>query len=247
MNNPRRSSLVTGGLQGIGAAIVQSLVQRGDAVFVFDRQVESSNDVLALQAQGIGYCCVDVGVQDSLSAGFLSLDAWLITQGCLTLDVVINNAGITRDGLAVRMSAQDWSDVLTVNLTGTFLCAQRAIKRMMRQEKGYLINISSIVGRSGNSGQANYAASKAGVNALTKTLATEYASRNILVNAVAPGFIETAMTGRLSDSVKDRIKSLIPLQRFGKPADIANLVCFLTSGNADYITGQVIEVTGGML
>lgn len=233
-----KNALVTGGLRGIGRSIVDTLVARGDNVFVFDCMPISDQAVQDLIAQDVGYIQVDVSLLESLHKGFEQLPQ--------TLDILVNNAGITRDTLAIRMTEKDWDSVLDVNLKGTFFCAQHALKRMIKQQKSYIINISSIVGKVGNPGQANYAASKAGIIALTKTLAGEYASRNVLVNAIAPGFIQTPMTEQLSESIKQKTLEHIPLKRFGSPSDIANLVSFLSSGNADYITGQVIDVTGGM-
>lgn len=248
MSNPtKRACLVTGGVRGIGREIVQQLVARGDTVFVFDVIDTYAPEVEALSAAGVGYCVVDVRSKNSIDNGFCALDSWLQHQGACGLSLVVNNAGITRDNLALRMSLDDWQSVLDINLTGAFLCSQYALKRMIRQSISYIISISSIVGRTGNKGQVNYAAAKAGLNAMTKTLALEYASRNILVNAIAPGFIATAMTDTLSEQVRDGIKAMIPLQRMGTPADVASVVCFLSSGNADYITGQVIEVSGGLV
>jgi len=236
------NSLVTGGLQGIGREIVQQLKQRGDNVFVFDIVEQNDPVVNELTNQGILYFQVDVSSIESIQNGFSSF----FNVTCGKIDVLVNNAGITRDGLAIRMNEQDWDSVLHVNLKGAFFCCQYAIKQMMRQNKGYIINISSIVGLTGNAGQANYAASKAGLISLTKTLAMEYGSRNILVNAIAPGFIKTQMTEKLSSKIKDSILSRISLKRFGDPKDVANLVCFLTSGQADYVTGSVIDLNGGM-
>lgn len=234
----QRNTLVTGGLRGIGRAIVDLLKARGDHVFVFDCLAPSDALVSDLVAQGVVYIQVNVASVESIKDGFSQLN--------VSLDVLVNNAGITRDTLALRMSEKDWDDVLDVNLKGTFFCTQHALKRMIKQPKSYVINVSSIVGRVGNPGQANYAASKAGIVALTKTLAAEYASRNVLVNAIAPGFIQTAMTDQLPETIKKNTLDHIPLKRFGQPDDIAQVVAFLSSGNADYITGQVIEVTGGM-
>lgn len=234
----QKNSLVTGGLRGIGRSIVDTLVARGDHVFVFDCMPPTDDAAQELSSLGVVYIQVDVSSVDSIKNGFAELPS--------SLDILVNNAGITRDNLALRMTEQDWDKVVDVNLKGTFFCAQHALKRMIKQQKSYIINISSIVGRVGNPGQANYAASKAGIIALTKTLALEYASRNILVNAIAPGFIQTPMTDQLPESIKQKTLEHIPLKRFGSPSDIANLVAFLSSGNADYITGQVIDVTGGM-
>lgn len=232
-------SLVTGGARGIGKAIAQQLHDRGDRVFVFDCLQQTEADVQELLEQGIGYIHVDVSSVASIKAGFERLHAE-------TLDILVNNAGITKDNLAVRMSEQDWDSVLDINLKGSFFCAQEALKRMIKQDKGYIINISSIVGLEGNPGQVNYAASKAGLVAMTKTLAKEYASRSVLINAIAPGFIQTAMTEKLPSAIKQKALDIIPLKRFGAVEDIASVVVFLSSGKADYITGQVIEVTGGM-
>jgi 3-oxoacyl-[acyl-carrier protein] reductase len=264
----QKNALVTGGLQGIGRAIVEKLLKRGDRVFVFDCVPENDPRVPELKELGVGYLQVDISNVDSIKNGFKLLfdllgqvkkenfpfalsDSELSegeSNGCeRCLDILINNAGITRDNLAIRMNQNDWDSVLNVNLRGAFFCAQEAIKRMMRQEKSYIVNISSIVGVSGNAGQTNYAASKAGLIAMTKSLASEYGSRNILINAIAPGFIQTSMTEKLPQKVKEAILQRISLKRFGCPQDVANVVDFLTSGNADYITGAVVDLNGGML
>ncbi|MFQ5893145.1 MAG: 3-oxoacyl-ACP reductase family protein, partial [Nitrospinota bacterium] len=163
------------------------------------------------------------------------------------LDILVNNAGITRDGLAVRLKPSDWESVLDVNLTGTWLCSQAALKVMLKQRAGRIINISSVVGVMGNAGQANYAASKAGVVGLTKALAREAASRGVTVNAIAPGFIDTAMTQAIPEKVCDRLLDHIPLGRLGNPEDVAHTVLFLAGEGSSYITGQVIHVNGGMV
>lgn len=237
------NSIITGGVQGIGKSIVSKLLSRGDNVYVFDRL--SNSDELATEIQQLGaiYIQADITSTPSIKAAFDQVFAQL---GNTNLDLLVNNAGVTKDNIAIRLSETDWDLVLNVNLKGTFFCTQQAIKKMMRQPKGYIINISSIVGIHGNPGQANYAASKAGIIALTKTLAQEYGSRNILINSIAPGFIQTKMTDKLPEDVKNIALQHIALKRLGTPEDVANLVIFLSSGNADYITGQTIEVTGGM-
>lgn len=242
----KRSALVTGGLGGIGRAIVDQFVVRGDCVIVFDCRDLSEKEQRDFAQQGVTYFRVDITDVAAVQNGFTHAFAFLQTQGIASLDILVNNAGITRDTLAVRMKEQDWDTVLAVNLKGAFLCAQHALKKMMRQKKSYVINIASVVGIHGNVGQANYAASKAGLIALTKTLAQEYAGRNVLVNAVAPGFIQSMMTEHLSDEVKQAVLQKISLKRFGAADDVANSVSFLTSGAADYMTGQVIIVDGGL-
>ena len=244
------NSLVTGGAQGIGRAIVSKLQNRGDRVFVFDIIDLTDTCVLELSKQGIYYIQVDVSSVDSIKDGFSAvykiLDISDDTNQSSHLDILINNAGVTKDNLVLRMSELDWDYVLDVNLKGTFFCIQQALRRMVRQKKSYIINMGSIVGESGNPGQANYAASKAGVVALTKTLAQEYASRNVLVNAIAPGFIQTPMTDKLPEKIKQYALDRISLKRFGTVSDVADLVLFLSSGQADYITGQIIDLNGGI-
>jgi len=242
----QRSVLVTGGLGGIGAAIVETFIADGDILFVFDCLDSQHATVKELEKKGGYYLHVDVTHVSSVQNGFTRMFEILQQKGIQGLDILINNAGITRDGLAIRMPEADWDTVLAVNLKGAFLCSSQALKKMMRQNKSYIINMASVVGLLGNSGQSNYAASKAGLIALTKSLAQEYAGRNILINAIAPGFIQTAMTDRLGPDIKKNILGRIGLKRFGTPYDVACLVKFLTSGNADYITGQVIIIDGGL-
>jgi len=184
---------------------------------------------------------LDVSSRDSVKAG---VDAVLKQMG--RIDVLVNNAGITRDALSVRMKPEDWDKVIQINLTGAFFMAQAVIPAMMKERWGRIINIASVVGEMGNAGQANYVSSKAGLIGLTKCLALELASRNITVNAIAPGYIETDMTAVLPQEVKDRMLAMIPLKRFGQPKDIANAVKFLASEEAGYITGAVLRVNGGM-
>ena len=234
-----KNVLITGGVQGIGRALVDQFCAQGDIVCVFDCIDETDERVQELTSVGVTYIRVDIASVDSICAGFAQLE-------CRNLDVLINNAGITRDMLSVRLKESDWDAVLNVNLKGAFFCCQEALKRMAKQPKSYIINVSSVVGLHGNPGQINYAASKAGIVALTKTLAKEYARRDVMVNAVAPGFIQTRMTEKLSDAVKESVLAQIPLRRLGTPQDVANVISFLVSGNADYLTGQVITIDGGM-
>lgn len=221
--------IVTGGVQGIGKSISDALRARGDTVVVFDCVPEAD-------------ICVDVSDVASIRAGF---EKFFSTND--RLDILVNNAGIARDSLAIRLKEEQWDAVLDVNLKGAFFCAQEALKKMIKQEKSYIVNISSIVGITGNPGQVNYSASKAGLIAVTKTLAREYGARNVLVNAIAPGFIQTKMTEALPEDIKKAAMNSISLKKFGSTKDIANIVAFLTSGSADYITGQVIHVDGGMI
>jgi 3-oxoacyl-[acyl-carrier protein] reductase len=251
--NQHFNSLVTGGVQGIGRAVVDLLVRRKDKVFVFDCIDPSDVRIEELKNRGVEYLKIDVSSVKDIIDGFKLIQQKISPSGNFKLHLLVNNAGITRDGLAVRMKEKDWDAVLNVNLKGSFFCSQQALKIMMRQPllpnrqaRGYIVNISSIVGKTGNPGQVNYASSKGGLIALTKTLAQEYASKQILVNAIAPGFIETSMTKHLPESTKALAISHIALKRFGSTYDVANLVIFYSSGQADYITGQVVDVTGGM-
>ena len=242
----RFNSIVTGGLRGIGKSIAQALKDRGDNVFIFDILSTDCEKVLKIKRDGFFYFKVDVSNVDSIKQGFSAVFNKINSFENKDLNLLVNNAGITRDNLAIRLKESDWDAVLDVNLKGAFFCCQEAIKRMMKQKKSYIINISSIVGITGNAGQTNYAASKAGIIALSKSLAAEYGSRNVLVNAIAPGFITTDMTQKLSDDLKEKILQRISLKRFGDVQDVANLILFLSSGKADYITGQVIGLDGGL-
>ncbi|MFA5074718.1 MAG: 3-oxoacyl-ACP reductase FabG [Candidatus Babeliales bacterium] len=241
----QKNIIVTGGLQGIGRAIVQRFLDNNNnSVFVFDYINKDDQKVFDLQNAGAKYFCVDISNIESIKNGFEQVYNILQNQN---LDILVNNAGITKDNLAIRISEKDWDSVFAVNARGTFFCCQQAIKRMIKQNKSYIVNISSIVALSGNAGQANYAASKAAVISMTKTLAQEYGSRNIMINAISPGFIQTQMTDKLSEKIKENILNRISLKRFGETQDIANLVYFLTSGQADYITGSVIDINGGLI
>ncbi|HVN82639.1 MAG TPA: 3-oxoacyl-[acyl-carrier-protein] reductase [Terriglobia bacterium] len=237
-------AFVTGGAQGIGRACALALAQAGAHVVVGDYNPVKLPDVVKeIEAFGRRGWSVQLNVTDGaqVKAAFESLIGQFGR-----LDILVNNAGITRDGLILRMKQEEWDLVLQTNLTGVFLCTQEAIKIMLKQRSGRIINIASVVGLMGNAGQANYAASKAGVIGLTKTVAQEVASRNITVNAVAPGFIDTAMTQALPEAARTRLLERVPLNRMGTDQDVANAVKFLASDEAGYITGQVLNVNGGM-
>ena len=239
-----RVAFVTGASRGIGRATALKLCRAGFEIAVASPELEKNEEV----ASEIRACS---GTALTIDLNLTSLDSIKTAFGRVLkefgrIDVLVNNAGITRDNLALRMKPEDWNLVLQINLTGAFHCIQQVMQPMMKERWGRIINIASVVGQSGNPGQANYVASKAGIIGLTKSLAQELASRNITVNAIAPGFIETDMTAVLSDDVKNGMLSRIPLKRFGKPDDIASAVKFLASEEAGYITGQVIGVNGGM-
>lgn len=237
-------ALVTGGGQGIGKAICEVLAALGGTVIVSDLNLSSAEKVASeLSSQGYDASAAEVDVADADSVKQMA-DAARSRYG--KIDILVNNAGITRDTLLVRMKDADWDAVLSVNLKGVFHCMKAVLPMMSKQRYGRIVNISSIVGVIGNAGQANYAASKAAVIGLTKSVAREYAARGITVNVVAPGFIETAMTSALSESVQNDLKKQIPQAKLGSPSDIANAVSFLASDQAGYITGQVLHVNGGM-
>ncbi|HJR75475.1 MAG TPA: 3-oxoacyl-[acyl-carrier-protein] reductase [Nitrospiraceae bacterium] len=240
-----RVAVVTGAAQGIGRAIAEALARDGADVAVADVDAGRSQEtVTAVRELGRRALNVKVNVAEWNDAKAM---AEHVVKEWGKIDILVNNAGITRDGLLLRMKEEDWNLVLQVNLNGTFHCTKAVLQPMTKQRYGRIINIASIVGVMGNVGQANYAASKAAVIGFTKTAAREYASRAVTVNAVAPGFIDTAMTQGLSTDVKDMLQKQIPLGRLGQPEDIAAAVRFLASDEAAYITGQVLHVNGGML
>ncbi len=238
-------SLITGGARGIGFAIAQKLANEGSDIAICDVNEESLKEAsqkLSNSGREILTGMVDVTNFDNVRT-FIQK----VLDKFGRIDILINNAGITRDALLVRMGESDWDSVLDVNLKGTFNCTKAVAKPMMKQRGGRIVNIASIIGITGNAGQANYAASKGGIIAFTKSIAKELAPRNINVNAIAPGFIQTHMTLKLSEELKQGMLKLIPLGRFGKPEDVADLALFLVNDDSAYITGQVIQVDGGMV
>ncbi|MEK5485542.1 MULTISPECIES: 3-oxoacyl-[acyl-carrier-protein] reductase [Lysinibacillus] len=239
-------AVVTGASRGIGRAIAVKLAEEGAKVVVnySGSQAKAEEVVEMIQANGGEAIAVQASVSQTEEVTAL-MDAAVKTFG--SLDILVNNAGITRDNLLMRMKEDEWDDVLNTNLKGVFLCTKAVTRQMMKQRAGRIINISSIVGVAGNAGQANYVAAKAGVIGLTKTTAKELASRNILVNAIAPGFIETEMTEQLPEDIKKGMLTQIPLAKLGQPEDIAKAVAFLASNDANYMTGQTLHIDGGMV
>jgi len=239
-----RIAVITGASRGIGRSIALALAARGAVIVAVDMDQAATDAVVAeLKAAG-GKALGVVGNVTVPADAERMIDAAMEAFG--RVDILVNNAGITRDGLLVRMKDEDWDAVLTVNLKGAFLCTRAVSKVMTKQRYGRIINIASVVGQMGNAGQANYCASKAGLIGLTKSNARELAKRNITVNAVAPGFIATAMTDALSDKVRAELTAQIPLERLGSADDIANAVAFLAGEASGYITGHVLSVNGGM-
>ena len=238
-------ALITGGARGIGKAIALLFAQEGADIVVGDVNIEEAGKTcLEIEAMGRKALSIELDVTDydkCEEAVNKILDKFT------KVDILVNNAGITKDNLLVRMRQQEWDAVLDVNLKGAFNCIKAVSRPMIKQREGRIINIASIIGIIGNAGQANYSASKAGIIALTKTAAKELASRNINVNAVAPGFIQSEMTAGLADDLKDKMKQAIPLSKFGTPNDVAAVCLFLASSESSYITGQTIVVDGGMV
>lgn len=240
----RRIALVTGASQGIGRAIAVELARHGAVVALAARNLEKLNGVKAEIQMAGGKAesfALDIASEDSIKSTAKEI---VVKLGAI--EILVNNAGVTRDGLMLRMKIADWNEVLNTNLTGAFLLTQAVLQPMMKARWGRVINITSVVGEMGQAGQANYAASKAGIIGLTKSLAREFASRNITVNAVAPGFIQTAMTDVLTDDQKNAMLKVVPLGRAGVDTDIASAVRFLASDEASYITGHTLDVNGGL-
>jgi len=237
-----KTAFVTGSTRGIGLAIANTLYAAGAKVAVVGRDAARAREVAAaMGSRAFGVAC-DVAQEDQVISAVAAAEAALGA-----VDVLVNNAGLTRDNILLRLSEQDWDAVLNANLKGAFNTTRAVIKGMMKRRAGRIINMSSIVGLTGNKGQANYAASKAGLIGFTKSVAKEYASRNILVNCIAPGFIDTDMTASLPDAARATLLEQIALGRLGRPEDVAGAVLFLASDLAGYITGQVLVVDGGMV
>ncbi|MCX7725572.1 MAG: 3-oxoacyl-[acyl-carrier-protein] reductase [Chitinispirillaceae bacterium] len=238
-------ALVTGGGRGIGREIALRLAEAGCSVAISDIDIATAQ-ATASEIEKLGVRSLALKADVSCAVDVEEMFKKVIdTFG--TLDILVNNAGITRDSILLRMKEEDWDKVLNVNLKSAFLCCKEAARIMIKARQGKIINIASIVGLIGNFGQANYSASKAGLIGLTKTVARELAGRGISVNAVAPGFIKTAMTDKLSDADKEKLTANIPMQKLGMPSDVANAVLFLASPLSDYITGQVLTVDGGLV
>jgi len=237
-------ALVTGAAQGIGRAIALKLANSGADVVIVDMNLDKAQET-AREAERLGRRALALRANiANLQEAEAMADEAVAKLGAV--HIMVNNAGITRDALILRMKEEDWDAVINVNLKGVFNCTKAVVKHMSKQRYGRIVNIASIVGEMGNAGQANYSASKAGVIALTKTVAREFATRNITCNAVAPGFIDTAMTQALSEKVKEELAKQIPMGRLGTPEDVAEGVLFLVSEATGYITGQVLNINGGM-
>ena len=241
-----KTALVTGASRGIGREIALELARQGVDVVVNYAGSEAKAHEVVEEIKGLGREAIEIQCDVSNNESVTNMVKETVDHFG-KIDILVNNAGITRDNLLMRMKENEWDDVMNINLKGVFLCTKAVTRQMMKQRYGRIINISSVVGVSGNPGQANYVAAKAGVIGLTKTSAKELASRGITVNAIAPGFITTEMTDQLTEDIQNEMLKMIPLAQFGEPKDIANTVVFLASDDSRYITGQTIHVNGGMV
>jgi len=239
-------AVVTGGSRGIGKAIALELAENGANVVINYSKDSKGAQEVAENIRNKGIDCLTIKANVSFASEVENMVETIIERYG-RIDILVNNAGITRDSLLARMKEKDWDDVIDINLKGVYNCTKSVVKIMMKQRWGRVVNISSVVGITGNPGQTNYSAAKAGIIGFTKSCARELASRGITVNAVAPGFIRTDMTDKLRNEIKKELESKIPVGRLGKPEDVAHTVLFLVSSKADYITGQVINVDGGMV
>ena len=238
-------ALVTGSARGLGQAIAIKLAESGASIALCDLNKDWLSEPKSMVEEiGSKVICYQLDVSNSES---VNESIKRVEDDFSKIDILVNNAGITKDNLLMRMSEDDWDAVLNVNLKGVFLCTKAVMRGMAKRRTGTIVNIASVIGLMGNPGQANYAASKGGVIAFSKTVAKELASRNIRCNAIAPGFIRTAMTDALDEEIQEKMKDLIPLNRFGEPEDIANVVLFLASDASSYVTGQVLSTCGGMV
>ncbi|MHB8840851.1 MAG: 3-oxoacyl-[acyl-carrier-protein] reductase [Candidatus Aquicultor sp.] len=245
MRLDNKVALVTGGTRGIGAAICIRLAQVGASIAFSGRDIQAATPVIrAVKECGVDALFYEADVTDKERTDEVVGE---VAKQLGSLDILVNNAGITRDNLFIRMKEDDWNAVINTNLNGVFNVTQAVAKIMLKKRSGSIITISSVIGVAGNAGQANYAASKAGIIGLTKALAKEFATRSVRVNAIAPGFIETEMTKKLSDEAREKALAQIPLNFFAEPSDIANAAAFLASEDSRYITGQVLVVDGGMV
>ena len=239
-NLEKKNIIVTGASGGIGNAIIKKLSEAGANILASGTRIEKLEE-LKNKFKNVKILKFDISQNEKIEKFIENASKEL--GG---LDCIVNNAGITQDNLAIRMNLEEWKKVVDLNLTSTFLMSKFAVKKMLKNKKGKIINITSVVGHTGNLGQANYTASKAGVIAMSKSLAIEYAKKNINVNCISPGFIKTAMTDKIDEKFKEAIISKIPSARLGEPQDIANAVIFLASGQSDYINGETLHVNGGM-
>ena len=240
-NLEKRNIIVTGASGGIGNAVIKKLSQAGANILASGTRIEKLEE-LKKNFEGLKILKFDISQSDKIEK-FIE-NATNELGG--SLDGIVNNAGITQDNLAIRMSLDEWQKVININLTSTFLISKFAIKKMLKNKSGKIVNITSVVGHTGNLGQANYTASKAGIVAMSKSLAIEYAKKNININCISPGFVKTAMTDKIDDKFKEAIISKIPSARLGEPNDIANAVLFLSSDHSNYINGETLHVNGGM-